>query len=567
MGVMCSKPGGGTSQYRDGLRRYDLCGRRSRERSRERSRSRDLKTWVKSVFSQLPTETNNNNNSVASPGIADKPKAKRSLRSRSTNERPQQVTAVVNLDSDDEDDKSKQKKSTAMPSNICITTENWIDLYAPKKTEDLAVHPKKIQEFEQWLKHCEIMKKKKRPAQLCLLTGPSGCGKTAAVQVLAKDTGYTIQEWTNPIDQEMIYNLGDQVYGESNFTSSQVDTFKAFLFKASRYRSLLEMAGNDKRLLLVEDFPNFLLRDPTALEAILDDYAIYGKAPLVFIVTDTKRRGLNLSYNIFNDQLKQKFLINHISLNPVATTLMQTAMKRFCTLMRQPPYNDLYRPPSTELMDSIILSAQGDIRNALINLHFSSLKGAPQLLTKPVECTQESSQDNSKKTSRKRKHQSTLKSVGRDESVTMMHALGRIFNPKFTESNVLLHSPADIAQAFVTEPKKFVDFIHANYLPHFSDIEHVVDAVNGLSLCDLILNEYREDALALSGLDLAVRNVMLSNKNPVSGWMPVKGPKRLNTDSTIPAKDNKFLPAHHNISKSQYAMEYKTFVNIASAGK
>ncbi|XP_073828733.1 rad17 checkpoint clamp loader component [Musca autumnalis] len=525
------------------------------------------KTWVKSAFSQLPVETNNN--SVSSPSIgAEKQKSKRSLRSRSTNEKPQQVTAVVSLDSDDEDNKQQQPNAKTSQDGICLKNENWIDLYAPKKTEDLAVHPKKLQELEQWLKHCEIMKKKKQPAQLCLLTGPSGCGKTAAVQVLAKEMKFTIQEWTNPIDQDVIYNLGDQVFGESNFSSSQVDTFKAFLFKASRYRSLLEMAGNDKRLLLIEDFPNFLLRDPTALETILDDYIIYGKAPLVFIVTDTKRRGLNLSYNIFNDQLKQKFLVNHISLNPVATTIMQTAMKRFCSLMRQPPYNDLYRPPSTELIDSIILSAQGDVRNALINLHFSSLKGAPQLLTKPLECSQESSsQDAGKKTSRKRKHQSTLKSVGRDESVTMMHALGRIFNPKFTDGNVLLHPPEDIAQAFVTEPKKFVDFIHANYMPHFSDIESLVDAANGLTLCDLILNEYREDTLALCGLDLGVRNVMLANKSPVSGWMPVKGPKRLNTDnsSIIPAKANKFLPPHHNISRSQYAIEYKTFVNIVSA--
>lgn len=148
----------------------------------------------------------------------------------------------------------------------------------------------------------------------------------------------------------------------------------------------------------------------------------------MFIVTDTKRRGLNISYNLFTDQIKQKFLITSINFNPVAATLMQNAMKRFCTLMRQPPYNEMYRPPSNELMDSIILSAQGDIRNSLINLHFSSLKGAPQLQTKPVE-NLESSHD-TKKTSRKRKCQSTLKSVGRDESVTMMHALGRIFNPK-----------------------------------------------------------------------------------------------------------------------------------------
>uniref|UniRef100_A0A1I8P3C9 AAA+ ATPase domain-containing protein n=1 Tax=Stomoxys calcitrans TaxID=35570 RepID=A0A1I8P3C9_STOCA len=522
------------------------------------------KTWVKSVFSQLPAETNNNT-TVASPKPADDTRKTRKS-SRNTNttlsEKPADVVNLV------ESDEETQHKDAAVASSLrCVIHENWMEVYAPTKSEELAIHAKKMQEVEQWLKHCEVMKKKKRPAQLCLLTGPSGCGKTAAVHVLAKEMKYNIQEWTNPVDQEVIYNLGDQMYGESNFKSSQVETFKAFLFQASRYRSLLELTGGgDKRLLIIEDFPNFLFKESSTFVEILNEYLIYGKAPLVFIVTDTKRRGLNISYNLFTDELKQKFLMTHISLNPVATTLMQNAMKRFCTIMRKPPYNEMYRPPTTELIDSIILSAQGDIRNALINLHFSSLKGAPQLLTKPVDQVELSQDNNNKRTTRKRKCQTTLKSVGRDETVTMMHALGRVFNPKYTESNKLLHSPEDIAQAFITEPKKFTDFVHTNYLHHFRDIDAVVDAANGLSLCDVILTEYRDDALALTGLNLGIRNVMVANKNPITGWMPVKGPKRINPHhAKIPTAGAKLLPTHHNLSKTLYAMEYKTFVNIVNA--
>lgn len=100
-------------------------------------------------------------------------------------------------------------------------------------------------------------------------------------------------------------------------------------------------------------------------------------------------------------------------------------MKRFCNLMRSPAYSEIYKSPSPDVIDSIIISAQGDIRNALINLHFSSLKGAPNILTKRLAAAEDG-----KPSSRKKKGQSTLKSVGRDESVTMMHALGRVFNPK-----------------------------------------------------------------------------------------------------------------------------------------
>lgn len=103
---------------------------------------------------------------------------------------------------------------------------------------------------------------------------------------------------------------------------------------------------------------------------------------------------------------------------------MQKAMKRFCNLMNSPSYKDVYKSPSPDIIDSIIISAQGDIRNALINLHFSSLKGAPNLLTERLVSVEES------KTSKKRKVQRKLQSVGRDDYITMMHALGRVFNPK-----------------------------------------------------------------------------------------------------------------------------------------
>lgn len=92
--------------------------------------------------------------------------------------------------------------------------------------------------------------------------------------------------------------------------------------------------------------------------------------------------------------------------------------------MRSPSHCHIYKSPASDIIDSIVISAQGDIRNALINLHFSSLRGAPNLLTKHLENVQET------KPSKKRKNHLQFKSLGRDESVTMMHALGRVFNPK-----------------------------------------------------------------------------------------------------------------------------------------
>lgn len=154
------------------------------------------------------------------------------------------------------------------------------------------------------------------------------------------------------------------------------------------------------------------------------EYVNYGKSPLVFIVADSKSRLLNISFKLFGDQMKAKLRIEHISFNSIASTIMQKSMKRFSTLMQQQQkHTALYKVPAQSVLDSIVVCAQGDIRNALINLHFGSLKGAPSMATKQLNVTVPSK-------GRKRKAANTLKSIGRDESITMLHALGRVFNPK-----------------------------------------------------------------------------------------------------------------------------------------
>lgn len=138
-----------------------------------------------------------------------------------------------------------------------VMSENWMESFAPTSSDDLALHPKKLEEVRNWFRHCEAMRKK-FPAQICLLTGPAGCGKTATVRVLARELGYELQEWINPVDCEEVRTLGDQPDGNA-YVGSQQEAFKSFLLRASRYKSLL--STQNKRLLLVEDFPNFLLKD------------------------------------------------------------------------------------------------------------------------------------------------------------------------------------------------------------------------------------------------------------------------------------------------------------------
>ncbi|KAH8360158.1 hypothetical protein KR093_011093, partial [Drosophila rubida] len=531
------------------------------------------KPWVKSAFSQLSNAeavpAKRTRSASAAAAIAAKPLRKsKSTISETTN-------TVVDLTLDGE--LENETDATAVVNQV---NDNWMDSFAPSCSDELAVHPKKLDEVRNWLRHCQALHSK-FPAQICLLTGPAGSGKTATLRVLAQEFGYALHEWINPVDCEEIHALGDQPTGHS-YAGSQLEAFKGFLLRASRYKSLL--ATQNKRLLLVEDFPNVLLKDAAStFEELMEEYMNYGKSPLVFIVADSKSRVLNISYKLFTDQLKAKLRIEHISFNAVASTIMQRSMKRFGTLMQQEQHKALYKLPTQNVMDSIVVCAQGDIRNALINLHFGSLKGAPSMATKQLQFQLNVSTASK---GRKKKPTNTLKSIGRDESITMMHALGRVFNPKCKKSIILLrsqtiscqiivkeddaksllHSPEDLSEAFSTEPRNFVNFIHANYLPHFHDIEHALAAVNDLGVADMLLQEYRDDNLGLVGLNIAVRGCMVPNVAPVSGWMPVRGPKRLTIQPQLSTAEQQLLGnTYLGISKSLYASEYSSFVKIIAS--
>lgn len=94
-------------------------------------------------------------------------------------------------------------------------------------------------------------------APILLLTGPTGCGKTATINVLCNVMNIKIVEWINPTDED----------SEMSFMQAQIGKFVDF-FTQSRYISLCE--SNRKKIALVEDFPNFVVYNPTEFSGILE---------------------------------------------------------------------------------------------------------------------------------------------------------------------------------------------------------------------------------------------------------------------------------------------------------
>lgn len=173
----------------------------------------------------------------------------------------------LTLESDDVPVKLKKStpQSTSREIDINFKSSNWIENFAPKQITDLAIHAKKITDMEEWFYSIANLK---GSGPILLINGPSGCGKTAALKVLAKQFDYSISEWITPVDVEYTRDIENN-YNNNIAYEKQSDKFSQFLFQSSRYASVFDV-DNTKRLVLVEDFPNTFIRDPTLFNEILE---------------------------------------------------------------------------------------------------------------------------------------------------------------------------------------------------------------------------------------------------------------------------------------------------------
>lgn len=82
---------------------------------------------------------------------------------------------------------------------IITDHKHWMKTFEPVNVEDLAVHNKKVQEVEEWIKNVS----NHNNSDMLLMTGPVGCGKTITLHVLATKYNVRISEWITPVDIEL----------------------------------------------------------------------------------------------------------------------------------------------------------------------------------------------------------------------------------------------------------------------------------------------------------------------------------------------------------------------------
>ncbi|XP_057645440.1 cell cycle checkpoint protein RAD17 isoform X2 [Chionomys nivalis] len=408
--------------------------------------------------------------------------------------------------------------------------EPWVDKYKPETQHELAVHKKKIEEVEAWLK-AEVLKiKPKQGGSILLITGPPGCGKTTTLKILSKEHGIQVQEWVNPVlpdfqkdDFKELLNLDSKVYVVPY--QSQTAVFSDFLLRATKY-SKLQMLGDDlttdKKIILVEDLPNQFYRDSPALHEILRKYVQIGRCPLVFIISDSVS-GDNNQRLLFPKKIQEECSISNISFNPVAPTIMMKFLNRIMTIEASKNGGRVVVPDKSSL-ELLCQGCSGDIRSAINSLQFSSSKGENSLWSKKKRMSVKSDAAVSKSKQRKKcnsalENQEIQAIGGKDVCLFLFRALGKILYSKrapLTESDsprlpahlseherdTLLVQPEEIVEMSHMPGDFFNLYLHQNYIDFFVEVDDLVRASEFLSFADVLGGDwnYRENCLAAKAL-------------------------------------------------------------------
>ncbi|KAK2583570.1 hypothetical protein KPH14_009515 [Odynerus spinipes] len=380
--------------------------------------------------------------------------------------------------------------NTLTVHNISLKRKNMKNLSMllstcePKSQNELVISKQKQQEILNWLQN----KAKKGKPTVLVVSGTSGCGKTISTKVLANESGFQVMEWINSIDQIM---------DENNRIMRQSDKFEDYVIRATRYNSVL--SSYHKRLLLVKDFPNVYYEDKESFHSVLEKYFEIGREPIVFICTEIAGNS-RIQQTLFTPSIREKFDITFISINPVTQTAMRNMLKRVSLILNSAAENLLNI--TQQHIDEILSNNIGDARNALLNIIFISLKVPKEQLK--GECT------------------------NRQESLGLLHGIGRVINPKrikVGDSWKFVHDPDEIAEYFQSQTTTFLYFLHENYLNTIGFLEAANTSINTLSEADVLNTEWRDPNLSKLSLSLCIRGIMVANEIPVTGWNPVRKPQ------------------------------------------
>lgn len=256
--------------------------------------------------------------------------------------------------------------------------EPWYMKYAPKSSNEVAVHKKKLEDVSRLF---TSMLSGRDQTRIMLLTGPSGSSKSTLVSQLAKELlpRYRIGSFDTREPQSF-------ERCEDIVEYTQLGNFQDFLGEA-KYRT-----GRNLSMVLVEDLPNVFHTDTRiAFQKALLQWLYSPEEllpPLVVCLTECElenesSNGYGVDYSFTAESVLGKELLSHpkltrIKFNPINTTLMKKHLKNICMANRA-FMTQRGRWPQKDLVVQQLASMTGDIRSAIANLQYwaTSSGGVP----------------------------------------------------------------------------------------------------------------------------------------------------------------------------------------------
>ncbi|ETS87498.1 hypothetical protein PFICI_01326 [Pestalotiopsis fici W106-1] len=272
----------------------------------------------------------------------------------------------------------------------------WSERFGPVSLEELAVHKRKVTDVRKWLEDVIAGRLRQR---LLILKGAAGTGKTTTVKLLAKDMRCELLEWRNPTS---VGGLGfqsasaqfEEFLGRSGkFSQLDLDTESPNLTTAVNKTPGFE--ENDRKIILIEEFPNTFTQSSTALQSFRNTVLSYLASntpslasftqpssrepvtPVVMVISETLLTTTSALADSFTvHRLLGPEITRHpgtavIEFNSIAPTLLAAALE--VIIQKEARKSGRKRTPGPTVLKR--LGEIGDIRSAVSSLEFLCLKG------------------------------------------------------------------------------------------------------------------------------------------------------------------------------------------------
>ncbi|KAL1820591.1 hypothetical protein ACET3Z_015460 [Daucus carota] len=433
--------------------------------------------------------------------------------------------------------------------------ELWVDKYRPQSLEELAVHKKKVEEVRKWFEERLNRAKQENYNHALLITGQTGIGKSETVRVIASHLGAILCEWKTPtptIWQEHVHNSGSGI----RYTS-KLDEFENFVERVRKYGLIpsSDRKGSQKtHILLIDDLP--VISGKVSYERLRSCLHLLVQSiriPTAIIVTDCGQSD-SADYSMRCWEELQLSIQSaggcKVAFNPVTVNSIKKTLSRIC--------REEHKTVTAEQNDLIAKASGGDIRHAILSLQYFCLKPNPMLSLSLSDGTPTYSEERSKM------YDGNSLPFGRDETLSLFHALGKFLHNKRAPQNSVVSDKDTfcLKEQFIRLPlnmdapekvlcqahgqaKTVTDFLHENVLDfineeaindawtvssYLSDADTLLASLNGL----LLRNYEASNIVQSAAASVAARGVLFGNTHPLSSrWHAVRRPKMWQVEKSM----------------------------------